>query len=139
MKPRQSRSRPRRDAFSRVVPVHPYAWLWEPLEADPGFLLRAMFGTKAAYLDGKLALCFAHRAEPWRGVLVCTDRPHHASLQADFPLLAPHPILPKWLYLPDAADAFESVASRLVALVRQRDARIGVSPPARKKGRRTRG
>ncbi len=129
MKPRQSPIRPPRDEFLRVVPVHPYAWLWEPLEAEAGFLLRAMFGTKAAYLDGKLVLCFAARAEPWQGVLVCTARPHHASLQAEFPPLGRHPILPKWLYLPDATDAFEATAERLVAAVRRRDPRIGVAPP----------
>jgi hypothetical protein len=134
-----ARSGKPRDGAWGVVRVHPYAWLWEPLEADAGFLLRAMFGTKAAYLDGKLVLCFAARAEPWHGILVATDRERQAALREEFPSLVPHPILPKWLYLPDAADAFESAASRLVALVRQRDPRIGVAPQARKKRRRARG
>ena len=41
--------------------VHPYQWLWEPLEEDPTFLLRPMFGGKGAYLDGKLMLYFHSR------------------------------------------------------------------------------
>ena len=120
-----------------IKPVHSYAWLWEPLEAEPSFVLRAMFGTKAAYLGGRLVLCFSTRAEPWRGILVATERQHHASLIQEFPGLSPHPILPKWLYLPDAISNFESVAERLVRLVRQRDARIGVTPnPKRTVGKR---
>jgi hypothetical protein len=115
-------------APGRVRPVHPYAWIWEPLESDPTFVLRAMFGAKAAYLDGKLMLCFCAGDEPWRGLLVCTDRYHHAALVAEFPELAPHPILPKWLYLPEAADSFERAAPRLVVLARRHDPRIGVIP-----------
>lgn len=121
-----------------VKTVHPYAWLWEPLEDDPTFVLRAMFGTKAAYVAGRLTLCFSAQAEPWRGVLVCTERLHQESLIREFPALAPHPILPKWLYLPDAAASFEATAQRLVKLVRQRDPRIGVEPSARSKEKRPR-
>ena len=118
-----------------VRTVHPHAWLWEPLEAEPSFVLRSMFGAKAAYLDGKLMLCFCASAEPWRGVLVCTDRPHHAPLVSAFPALGPHPILPKWLYLPESTDAFEAVAQRLVSLARARDPRLGVLPQPKRKPR----
>ena len=79
----------------QVRRVHPHAWLWETLESDPTFVLRAMFGAKAVYLDGKLMLCFCSGEEPWRGVLISTDRARHAALRVDFPSLAPHPILPK--------------------------------------------
>ena len=123
----------------RAKVVHPYAWLWEPLELEASFVLRAMFGAKAVYLDGKLALCFMAKAEPWRGVLICTDRTEHASLMSDFPALMPHAVLPKWLYLPESADSFERDAERVVQLVRRRDARIGVTGKQKKaKGRRTR-
>ncbi len=126
-----------RDPFAkflgRASPVHAYQWLWEPMQDDPTFVLRPMFGGRSAYLDGKLMLYFAAKSEPWRGVLVCTDRSHHASLTAEWPDLAPHPVLPKWLYLPETADSFERIAALLVSLARRRDPRIGVVPPARKK------
>ena len=122
----------------RAKVVHPYAWLWEPLELEASFVMRAMFGAKAAYLDGKLTLCFMAKAEPWRGVLVCTDKSHHDSLISEFPVLAPHPILPKWLYLPEAADCFERDAQKIVQLVRKRDVRIGVvAKPKKSKTRLT--
>jgi hypothetical protein len=115
--------------------VHPHAWLWEPLEADATFVLGAMFGTKVVYLDGRLVLCFSAKAEPWRGVLVCTERENHASLLALFPSLSPHPILPKWLYLPEAADDFERVGEQLVRMARERDPRIGVVPKPKRSRR----
>ena len=99
-----------RPDIGRARRIHPYAWLWEPLEPEPSFVLRSMFGTKAAYLDGKLVLCFSAGEEPWHGVLVATDRERHAPLLAEFPALGPHPVLPKWLYLPDSSDAFEHCA-----------------------------
>ena len=34
---------------TRAKAIHPYAWLWEPLEDDASFVLRSMFGAKAAY------------------------------------------------------------------------------------------
>jgi hypothetical protein len=126
----------REPTISKTRRVHPYQWLWEPLETDPTFLVRPMFGGRAVYLDGKLMLYFSAGEEPWRGVLVSTERAHHAALLAEFSVLSPHPILPKWLYLPESADRFESVAERLVALARRRDPRLGVSPKP-KRGRRS--
>jgi hypothetical protein len=125
----------REPTISKTRRVHPYQWLWEPLETDPTFLVRPMFGGRAVYLDGKLMLYFSAGEEPWRGVLVCTERAHHAALLAEFSVLSPHPILPKWLYLPESADRFESVAERLVTLTRCRDPRLGVNPQPKKKKR----
>jgi hypothetical protein len=110
----------------RVKALHPYAWLWEPLEIEPTFELRTMFGAKAVYIAGKLQLCFTAKEEPWRGLLVCTEKTHHPALVEELNDLRPHSILPKWLYLPESSETFESTAARLVALVRRRDERIGV-------------
>lgn len=123
--------RRREEDSARVKAIHPHAWLWEPLAEEPRFVLRSMFGAKAAYLDGKLVLCFCAGEEPWRGVLVCTDRARQPALRDEFPDLAPHPILPKWLYLPEAAEIFESLAAHLVKLARLRDPRLGIAPKLR--------
>jgi hypothetical protein len=112
----------------QIKVTHPHAWLWEPLEDDPSFVFRAMFGTRAVYLGGNLVLCFATKAEPWRGVLVCTEQRYHSALMQQFPNLSPHRVLPKWLYLPEANETFERTAEQLVQLVRHRDPRIGVAP-----------
>ena len=121
---------------SPAKPAHPYAWLWETLESDPTFILKSMFGAKAVYLDGKLYLCFMAKQDPWRGVLVCTAHEYHLSLMQEFPSLPPHPVLSKWLYLPETADDFESAAQRLVTLVGRRDIRIGVEGSTKKSRKR---
>lgn len=123
---------------AKIAKVHRHAWLWEPLETDATYVRRAMFGAQAVYLEGLMMLCFCAGEEPWRGVLVCTSREHHAALRADFPVLAPHSILPKWLYLPESADTFERDAAALVALARRRDPRIGIAPQTRKRRRAAR-
>jgi hypothetical protein len=102
---------------------------------DATFVLSSMFGTRVVYLDGRLMLCFAAKVDPWRGVLVCTEREQHAALVAQFPSLVPHSILPKWLYLADSANDFEGVAERLVALAGERDPRIGIDPKPKRSRR----
>jgi hypothetical protein len=119
-----------------VRKLHRHAWLWEPLESDATFVLRSMFGAKACYLDGRIMLCFCAGDEPWCGLLVCTDRSQHAALLKEYPHLTPHPILPKWLYLPESHDQFEETGMRLVRQARRRDPRIGVTPQARSTGKR---
>ncbi|AKQ56864.1 hypothetical protein [Bordetella hinzii] len=112
------------------------AWVFEPLEDEPGYARRKMFGCDAAYLDGLLCLVVADRAEPWNGLLVCTSQAHHASLMAQMPALRPHPELGKWLYLPQGHEDFESLAAAIVRGVRGRDERIGV-PPRPRRARKT--
>lgn len=118
---------------ARTTVAHPLAWVIEPLEAEPTLLVRPMFGGKAVYLDGRLVLFLAARKEPWRGVLVPTFHLHHASLQDERPALLPHPILPKWLYLPETAPEFESTTAWVVARIRARDARIGIEPAGKRR------
>ena len=114
---------------------HRHAWLWEPLEANSSFVLRPMFGTKAVYLDGKMFFGFCTNAEPWRGILVCTSREHHASLMAEFLGLKPHAVLGKWLYLSERLENFESTAERLIRLAQRRDPGLGIIPAPKKKKR----
>ena len=112
---------------------HPLLWLAEPLQVDPSYLDKAMFGCRAVHFGGRLVLALAWKEEPWRGVLVPTEREHQPSLIAEFPAFAPHPILSKWLYLPENAPTFEIDAARLVALIRRLDPRLGVVPGAKAK------
>ncbi len=103
-------------------------WILESLERDAGYVHRKMFGADAAYLDGLLYLIVADRDDPWNGLMVCTSQDRHAALLADVPELMPHPVLGKWLYLPQSSESFESIASTLAALAVARDPRLGVAP-----------
>lgn len=112
---------------------HPLQWLAEPLLDEPTFVLKSWFGGRTLMLDGRHQLFLTTQGEPWQGVLVCTFHEHQESLRAEIPSLAPHPVLGKWLYLPEDAETFERDARRLVQLVRARDPRIGVMPSPKKK------
>jgi hypothetical protein len=114
-------------------------WIFEAFERDPTYLRKRMFGCDAAYIDGLLCLVAADRDEPWNGLLVCTSQERHAALIGDMPALRQHPVLGKWLYVPQDDPAFEDVAQRMTALVLARDERVGVEPkPRRRSGKSTR-
>lgn len=107
-------------------------WIFEALEAEPTYLCKRMFGSDAAYLDGLLCLIAADRQKPWNGMLVCTSQDRHAALIDEVPALRPHPVLGKWVYVPQDDPAFEDSVEAVVALVLARDPRIGVEPKPRK-------
>ena len=108
-------------------------WIFEAFEGEPTYLTKRMFGSDAAYIDGLLCLVAADREKPWNGLLVCTSQERHAALMDELPALRPHPVLGKWVYVPQDDPAFEDTAERLTALVLARDPRIGVEPKPRKR------
>ncbi len=117
----------------REFKPHPLHWVVEPLINETSYIEKPMFGARGCYLHGQLVLVLASRGrEPWKGLLIPTEREHHASLIDEFPELRVHPILGKWLYLQEDTEEFEELASRLVILMARDDPRIGVVPKPRK-------
>lgn len=116
-----------------VKPEHPLQWLVEPVASEPTFVLKSWFGGRSIMLHGCHQLFLTTQGEPWQGVLVCTFHIHHASLRAEFPSLAPHPVLGKWLYLSETSETFEADARRLVLLAKARNPRLGIPPSPKKK------
>jgi hypothetical protein len=112
-------------------------WIFDAFERDSTFFRKRMFGSDAAYIDGLLCLVAADRDAPWNGLLVCTSQERHAALINEMPALRPHPVLGKWLYVPQEDPAFEIVAEKLTALVLARDPRVGVEPKPRNRGRKS--
>lgn len=128
--------KPTRAAAVRVKairPEHPLQWLTEPLVDEPTFVLKSWFGGRMITHHGLHCLFLAAGGEPWQGVLVCTFHEHQAGLLADMPTLVKHPVLGKWLYLPEAGESFERDAKRLVQMVKARDPRIGIPPSVKKR------
>lgn len=112
---------------------HRYGQLIEPLTDAASFLAKPMFGCLACYLHGRLMLVLADRREPWRGMLVPTRREEQPALRAEMPALRVHPVLGKWLYLPESCEDFDEVATRLVALASADDPRLGVESLPRRR------
>lgn len=120
-------------------PSNPYDWLVEPLTADASYIERSMFGCRASYFRGRMVLVAARSGdEPWNGFLVPTDRSHHESLIASLPALSSHPVLGKWLYLPESRDLFEQTARALVRMIATDDRRVGIEPQLKRRRRPSR-
>lgn len=100
---------------------------------EPSYLDKPMFGCLAMYLHGRLMLVLCSGEEPWNGLLIATAHEFHNSIRDDFNSVQQHPVLKKWLYLPENSEDFESVASDLVEAIRTNDGRFGVEPKERVK------
>lgn len=90
-----------------------------------------MFGCLAIYLHGRLMLVLASGEEPWDGLLIPTEHQFHDAILKEFSDVVQHSVLKKWLYLSEATEDFETVASDIVEAVRMNDLRFGVEPQER--------
>ena len=113
----------------------PLRWVIESLEEERSYLEKSMFGCLAIYLHGRLSLLLTSGDEPWNGLLIPTDHQFHAGIIQDFRDVMQHPVLKKWLYLPERAEDFEAAALSIVETIRTNDPRFGVDPKERTKKR----
>jgi hypothetical protein len=111
--------------------THPLLWVIESLIEEPSYLQKPMFGCLAIYLHGRLMLVLASGQEPWNGLLIPTEHQFHDAIVKEFQEVVQHSVLKKWLYLPEATEDFETVASDIVEAVRMNDQRFGVEPKER--------
>jgi hypothetical protein len=116
-----------------------HEWIFETFLEQPTFFTRRMFGGLAAYLFERQMLLLVEPTKSgrwkWHGVLVCTDYQHHASIQAEFPVLTPHEVLRKWLFIDSTHEEFESTMEAVAKHVASNDPRFGVLPKSPKPGR----
>ena len=117
-----------------MVTMKPFEheWIFEPFAGHRSFFTKRMFGGLAAYAFERQMLVLVQPTKTgrwkWHGVLVCTDHEHHASIRAEFPALAPHPVLRKWLFIDSAHDDFESTMEAVADRVARDDRRFGITP-----------
>jgi len=111
--------------------THRLLWVVESLMEEPSYLPKPMFGCLAIYLHGRLMIVLASGEEPWNGLLIPTEHQFHDAIVKEFQEVVQHSVLKKWLYLPEATEDFETVASDLVEAVRMNDQRFGVEPKER--------
>ena len=111
-------------------------WIFRAFEHHPSFFTKRMFGGLAAYLFGRLMMLLVEPTATgrwkWHGVLICTDRDHHVAIMGEFPHVAPHRVLRKWLYVDSRHDDFEPTMERIAYAMARNDKRFGIQPRARK-------
>lgn len=106
----------------------PCEWLIEPLRSRDGFFVRRTFGCWSFYIGEKNILLYVPAGdEDGEGILIPTSPEFHVSLIAEFPALAPHDFLKKWLCLEAKNEAYEDTAEAIVRLILLGDPRIGVA------------
>lgn len=107
-------------------------WILEAFAGRSTFFTKRMFGGLAAYLHERMMLVLVEPTKTgrwtWHGVLVCTDYEHQASIRADFPALAPHDVLRKWMYIDSTHRRFESTMEGVARCMARSDPRFGIVP-----------
>jgi hypothetical protein len=114
---------------------YPLRWVLESIEEERSYLEKPMFGCLAIYMHGRLSLLLSSGVEPWNGLLIPTDHQYHTSIIKEFNDVMQHPVLKKWLYLPEISENFETAALDIVEVIRMNDPRFGVEPKERTKKR----
>jgi hypothetical protein len=112
-------------------------WIFHAFASHPSFFTKRMFGGLAAYVHGRMMMVLVEPAKTgrwkWHGVLICTEFEHQGAIIYEFPALAPHDILKKWLYIDSRQDDFEPTMQRVAEAMARGDARFGIRPQARKR------
>jgi hypothetical protein len=70
----------------------------------------------------------SYRIEIWNGCLIPTDREHHDELLGAIKGTIVHPVIKKWLYLPQKSEYFEDSMNQIVELIKKKSSLIGVEP-----------
>ncbi len=109
------------------------------------FDIKHMFGGMALYGHGKMLFCimedptqnfYKDKTFPypiWNGVLIPTQREYHnefIKISKDF---TSHPVLGKWMYIPQTLENFEDHIKKIVLLAVKNSDLIGIIPKQKKK------
>ena len=107
-------------------------WILDAFDGHPTFFTKRMFGGLAVYLFGRQMLVLVEPTATgrwaWHGVLVCTDHARQPSIRSQFPALAPHAVLGKWLYIDSRRREFEPTMEAVARHIARNDARFGILP-----------
>ncbi len=137
---RFSVAKKKKKAVKKKKKVFQLAWVYEDLEAEPSFFTKRMFGGLAVYCHGKMVMLLAespgdreYRGQTfdfdiWNGILLPTEYAHHDRLKKKWAILKQHPVLKKWLYLPQDTDAFDSAIDDIVTAIHRDDPLLGIFP-----------
>jgi hypothetical protein len=107
-------------------------WIVQIFEEHPSFFTKRMFGGLAVYLFGRQMMLLVEPTKTgrwrWHGVLICTEHAHHAAILKEFPVLAPHDVLKKWLYIDSTHEDFASTLEGVSQAIARDDPRFGIHP-----------
>jgi hypothetical protein len=130
----ESRESGRRESGTRTFDNE---WILHAFEDHASFFTKRMFGGLAAYLFGRMMLVLVEPTKTgrwkWHGVMICTEHAHHPAIVQEFPHLAPHDILRKWLYIDSRHERFEPTMQQVAEAIARDDPRFGIHPRPKKR------
>ncbi|MFZ3229941.1 MAG: TfoX/Sxy family DNA transformation protein [Pseudobdellovibrio sp.] len=110
-----------------------------------GYIRKPMFGGFGFYIESQIVLIIfesygdysyknkTYDYELWNGCLFPAERVNHSEIIKRFPILTPHPIISKWLYLPAQTEDFENQVSDIMKDIRRHSKLFGVTPKPKNK------
>jgi hypothetical protein len=114
-------------------------WVFQRFEEEPSFFTKKMFGGLAVYLFGRMMMVLVEPTRTgrwkWHGVLICSDHAQHPAIIKEFPALAPHDVLNKWLYVDTRHEDFEPTMERVGKAIARDDQRFGIRPRVKDRSR----
>jgi hypothetical protein len=112
-------------------------WIFEVFEEHASFVTKRMFGGLAVYLFGRMMMVLVEPTKTgrwkWHGVLICTEHAQQPSILDEFPQLAPHDKLKKWLYIDSRHEDFEQSMEGVAKAIARDDRRFGIHLQSKKK------
>jgi hypothetical protein len=107
-------------------------WILEVFEERASYFTKRMFGGLAVYLFGRMMMVLVEPTKngrwKWHGALICTEHAQQPSILEEFPQLAPHHILKKWLYIDSRHEDFEQTMEGVAKAIARDDQRFGIHP-----------
>lgn len=119
-------------------------WIEELLPSE--VIRKPMFGGFAYYRGPVLILVMFEsigdrtykgqrfKFDLWNGCMFPMEKIHHQEALKAFPFLINHPVLPKWLYLPQQSEDFEQKVEDILKQVLRPKSFWGVLPKEKSKG-----
>lgn len=118
---------------------------FEDLSQEDSFYLKRFFRGLSIFVFGKAVAYLSNRPSDksfrgkqykfdiWNGCLIPTSREHHFELLKRVKGTLVHPVITKWLYLPQSSEHFEDSMIQLVEMIKRRSILIGIEPELKPK------
>jgi hypothetical protein len=125
------------------------AHFFEELSSDDSFFVKKFFRGLSIYFCGRAVAYLSnrpgdrsfrgkdYRIEIWNGCLIPTHRERHAELLRSIKGSVIHPVIEKWIYLPQNSEHFEDSMVQLVNMIKNKGLLIGIEADLKPKKARS--
>jgi len=113
---------------------------FEDLADHDSFYFKKFFGGLSIYVFGKMVAFVCEKperktfrdqkfkTEVWNGCLIPSTRDNHAALLKLLKGAVIHPVIGKWLYLPQKSEFFEDSMIQLIEMIQRKNTLVGIEP-----------